>query len=290
VRISLSITNFSWPLGTAAIAERTVSVARAAENAGLDTVWVADHPIQSDPASRPDEPMLEAYTLLGLLAGQTRRVRLGTLVTGVTFRPPALLVKAVTTLDVISGGRAWLGIGAGYNGEEARDMGMPLPPVAERFDILTDTLEVAARMWSGDQSPYHGRRVHLDHPVGSPLPLSQPRPPILIGGTGARRTLRLVAEHADACNLFDIPDGGRSVRQQLEVLDRHCADVGRPPEQIEKTITTTLQPNEPAERFAERCSALGALGIQHVIVITRGRPWTDESVAVLGAAATSLAA
>jgi F420-dependent oxidoreductase-like protein len=290
VRISLSITNFSWPLGTAAIAERTVSVARAAENAGLDTVWVADHPIQSDPASRPDEPMLEAYTLLGLLAGQTRRVRLGTLVTGVTFRPPALLVKAVTTLDVISGGRAWLGIGAGYNGEEARDMGMPLPPVAERFDILTDTLEVAARMWSGDQSPYHGRRVHLDHPVGSPLPLSQPRPPILIGGTGARRTLRLVAEHADACNLFDIPDGGRSVRQQLEVLDRHCADVGRPPEQIEKTITTALQPNEPAERFAERCSVLGALGIQHVIVITRGRPWTDESVAVLGAAATSLAA
>jgi F420-dependent oxidoreductase-like protein len=290
VRISLSITNFSWPLGTAAIAERTVSVARAAENAGLDTVWVADHPIQSDPASRPDEPMLEAYTLLGLLAGHTHRVRLGTLVTGVTFRPPALLVKAVTTLDVISGGRAWLGIGAGYNGDEARDMGMPLPPVSERFDILTDTLEIAARMWSGDESPYHGRRVHLDHPVGSPLPLSRPRPPILIGGTGARRTLRLVAEHADACNLFDIPDGGHSVRQQLEVLDRHCAEVGRPAEEIEKTITTALRPGEPAEQFAERCGAFGGLGIQHVIVITRGRPWTEESVAVLGAAATALAA
>jgi F420-dependent oxidoreductase-like protein len=290
VRISLSITNFSWPLGTAAIAERTVSVARAAENAGLDTVWVADHPIQSDPASGPDEPMLEAYTLLGLLAGRTRRVRLGTLVTGVTFRPPALLIKAVTTLDVISGGRAWLGIGAGYNADEARDMGMPLPPVSERFDILTDTLEIAARMWSGDQSPYHGRRVHLDHPIGSPRPLSRPRPPILIGGTGARRTLRLVAEHADACNLFDIPDGGRSVRQQLEVLDRHCAEVGRPAQEIERTITTALQPNEPAEQFAERCGALGALGIQHVIVITRGRPWTDESVAVLGAAAQALAA
>ena len=290
MRISLSITNFSWPLGTAAIAERTVSVARAAENAGLDTVWVADHPIQSDPASRPDEPMLEAYTLLGLLAGHTHRVRLGTLVTGVTFRPPALLVKAVTTLDVISGGLAWLGIGAGYNGDEARDMGMPLPPVSERFDILTDTLEIAARMWSGDESPYHGRRVHLDHPVGSPLPLSRPRPPILIGGTGARRTLRLVAEHADACNLFDIPDGGHSVRQQLEVLDRHCAEVGRPAEEIEKTITTALRPDEPAEQFAERCGAFGGLGIQHVIVITRGRPWTEESVAVLGAAATALAA
>ena len=290
MRISLSITNFSWPLGTAAIAEQTVSVARAAENAGLDTVWVADHPILSDPASRPDEPMLEAYTLLGLLAGQTRRVRLGTLVTGVTFRPPALLVKAVTTLDVISGGRAWLGIGAGYNGDEARDMGMPLPPVSERFDILTDTLEIAARMWSGDQSPYHGRRVDLDHPIGSPRPLSRPRPPILIGGTGARRTLRLVAEHADACNLFDIPDGGRSVRQQLEVLARHCAEVGRPSEEIEKTITTALQPNESAEQFVQRCGALGALGIQHVIVITRGRPWTDEGVAVLGAAAQLLAA
>ena len=290
MRISLSITNFSWPSGTAAIAERTVSIAQAAENAGLDTVWVADHPIQSDPASRPDEPMLEAYTLLGLLAGHTRRVRLGTLVAGVTFRPPALLVKAVTTLDVISGGRAWLGIGAGYNDDEARDMGMPLPPVPERFDTLTDTLEIAARMWSGDESPYHGRRIHLDHPIGSPRPLSRPRPPILIGGTGARRTLRLVAEHADACNLFDIPDGGSSVRHQLEVLDRHCADVGRPAGEIEKTITTALQPDEPAEQFVERCVALGDLGIQHVIVITRGRPWHDESVAVLGAAATALAA
>jgi F420-dependent oxidoreductase-like protein len=290
MRISLSITNFSWPLGAAAIGERAVSVARASENAGLDTVWVADHPIQSDPASRPDEPMLEAYTLLGLLAGHTRRVRLGTLVTGVTFRPPALLVKAVTTLDVISGGRAWLGIGAGYNADEARDMGMPMPPLSERFDTLTDTLEIAARMWSGDESPYHGRRVHLDHPIGSPRPLSRPRPPILIGGTGLRRTLRLVAEYADACNLFDIPDGGRSVRHQLEVLDRHCAEVGRPSAEIEKTITTALEPDEPAEQFAERCGALGALGIQHVIVITRGRPWTDESVAVLGAAATVLAA
>lgn len=289
MRISLSITNFSWPDGPVAIADRLAATARAAEAAGLDTVWVPDHPLQSDPASSPDEPMLEAYTTLGFLAGQTARIRLGTLVAGATFRAPALLVKAVTTLDVLSGGRAWLGIGAGYNQEEARAMGMYLPPAPERFDRLADTLEVAQRMWSGDESPYHGRREHLEHPIGSPRPLSRPRPPVLIGGTGERRTLRLVAEYADACNLFDIPDGGLAVRRGLDVLAQHCADVGRSFEQIERTITTALQPDEPVDRFLERCGKLGELGIEHVIVITRGRPWTDDGVNTLGAAAAQLA-
>ncbi len=289
MQVSLSITNFSWPDGTAAIAERLAATARAAEAAGLDTVWVADHPLQSDPASRLDEPMLEAYTTLGFLAGQTSRIRLGTLVAGATFRAPALLVKEVTTLDVLSGGRAWLGIGAGYNEEEARAMGVNLPPVGERFDILADTLDIAQRMWAGDDSPFHGSHEHLDHPIGSPLPLSRPRPPVLIGGTGERRTLRLVAEYADACNLFDVPDGRRSVRRQLDVLARHCADVGRPYEQIERTITTALQPDEPVDRFIERCGDLGGLGIQHVVVITRGAPWTGDGVDTLGAAASQLA-
>ena len=288
MRISLSITNFSWPEGTAAIAERLAATARAAEDAGLDTVWVADHLLQSDPASRVDEPMLEAYTTLGFLAGQTSRIRLGTLVTGATFRAPALLVKAVTTLDVLSGGRAWLGIGAGYNEDEARAMSIYLPPMRERFQILADTLELAQRMWAGDESPFHGRHEHLEHPVGSPRPLCQPKPPILIGGTGERRTLRLVAEYADACNLFDIPDGGRSVRRQLDILAAHCADVGRPYEQIEPTITTALQPDEQADQFLDRCGKLSELGIQHVMVITRGRPWTRDGVDVLGAAAAQL--
>jgi F420-dependent oxidoreductase-like protein len=284
------MTNFSWPDGAARLAERLAATARAAEDAGLDTVWVADHLRQSDPASRLDEPMLEAYTTLGYLAGQTSRIRLGTLVAGATFRAPALLVKQVTTLDVLSGGRAWLGIGSGYDDDEARAMGIYLPPLRERFDILTDTLKIAQRMWAGDESPFHGRHEDLEHPIASPLPLCRPRPPVLVGGTGERRTLRLVAEYADACNLFDIPDGGRSVRRQLEALARHCADVGRPYDQIERTVTTALQPDEPVDQFIDRCRELGELGIEHVVVITRGRPWTDDGVKVLGAAAAQLAA
>jgi len=289
MRLSLSVTNYSYAGGPRALGAGLSETVQAAEAAGLDTLWVADHPLQSDPASRPDEPMLAAYTALGFLAAQTRRIRLGALVTGATFRAPALLIKEVTTLDVLSAGRAWLGIGAGYNENEARAMGVYLPPVAQRFDILTDTLQIAQRMWSGDESPFHGRHAQLEHPIGSPGPVSQPRPPILVGGTGERRTLRLVAEYADACNLFDIPDEGRSVRRQLEVLARHCATVGRAYDQIERTITTALQPDEPVDRFVERCRDLGRLGIQHVVVITRGRPWTDAALHTLGAAAGALA-
>jgi F420-dependent oxidoreductase-like protein len=290
MKVSFSITNFSWPGPATYIGEHLATTARAAEAAGLDTVWVADHLVQSDPASRPDEPMLEAYTTLGFLAGQTRTIRLGTMVTGATFRAPALLIKAVTTLDVLSRGRAWLGIGAGYQTSEASAMGLDSPSVAQRFDVLADTIEIATRMWSGDQSAFHGRAHNLDGPIGSPLPVSRPRPRLLIGGTGERRTLRLVAQHADACNLFDIPDGGATVRHQLSVLGQHCADVGRPVEEIEKTISTVLSPDEPASRFVEHCGSLGQAGIDHVVVITRGTPWTDEAIGTLGAAADQLRA
>jgi F420-dependent oxidoreductase-like protein len=290
MKISLSVTNFSWPGEPADIAQHVAATAQAAENGGLDTVWVADHLMQADPASDPNEPMLEAYTTLGFLAGKTSTIRLGTLVTGATYRAPALLIKAVTTLDVLSGGRAWLGIGAGYGGTESVAMGLDDPGVVERFDVLADTVDIAERMWAGDQSAFHGRRHNLGHPIGSPLPLSRPRPRVLIGGTGARRTLRLVAEHADACNLFDIPDGGAAVREQLAVLAQHCADVGRPIDAIEKTISTALGPDEPAVQFVERCGRLGELGIDHVIVITRGIPWADESIATLASAAAELEA
>ncbi len=290
MKVSLSITNFSWPDPVSELGEHLAATARAAESAGLDTVWVADHLVQSDPASRPNEPMLEAYTTLGFLAGQTRSIRLGTMVTGATFRAPALLIKAVTTLDVLSRGRAWLGIGAGYQTDEAGAMGLDSPSVSQRFDALADTIDIANRMWTGDQSAFRGRLHNLDHPIGSPLPVSQPRPRLLIGGTGERRTLRLVAQHADACNLFDIPDGGATVRRQLSVLGQHCADVGRPVEEIEKTISTALAPDEPVSRFVEHCGSLGEAGIDHVVVITRGTPWTDEAIATLGTAADQLRA
>jgi F420-dependent oxidoreductase-like protein len=211
MRISLSVTDFSWPLPTRERSARLADVARAADEGGLDTVWVADHLLQADPSSRPEAEMLEAYTTLGFLAAQTQRVRLGTMVTGVTFRPPTLLIKAVTTLDVLSGGRAWLGIGAGYEQDEACAMGLTLPPLGERFERLEETLGRAVPMWAGDASPFRGKHYRLEHPVSSPDPLTTPRPPILIGGMGERRTLRLVARYADACNLFaSQPAAGRS--------------------------------------------------------------------------------
>ncbi len=284
MRVSLNITNYSWPGGAAGLVAHLGSVARAADAAGLDTVWVNDHLIQADPTSVPDSEMLEAYTTLGYLAGQTGRVRLGTMVTGVTYRPPALLVKAVTTLDVLSGGRAWLGIGAGYQEDEAQAMGLPLPPVAERFDRLTETLRLALQMWSGETTAFEGTHYRLARPVNNPNSVRRPHPPILIGGMGERRTLPLVARYADACNLFDIPDGGETIRHKLDVLARLCEKVGRPYGDIDKTVSTRLEPDESPGAFAARCAGLAALGIEHAVVITAG-PWTEDAVARLAAAA-----
>jgi F420-dependent oxidoreductase-like protein len=288
MRVSINVTNYSWPGGPGRLGAELGALARDAEEAGVDTVWVSDHLLQADPTAGPGETeMLEAYTTLGFLAARTERVRLGTMVTGVTFRPPALLVKAVTSLDVLSGGRAWLGIGAGYHGEEADAMGLPLPPVAERFERLEETLQVAARMWAGDESPFTGRHYRLQRPVGSPPPLRRPHPPVLLGGAGERRTLRLVARYADACNLFDIPDGGRTVRHKLEVLARHCQEAGRPYEAVEKTLSTRLEAGEPAGDFVTRCRAAAALGIEHMVVITPG-PWTAAALGTLADAIATL--
>jgi F420-dependent oxidoreductase-like protein len=222
MKVSIGVTNCSWPGGPAGVRGELARLVQAAEETGIDTVWVVDHLIQADPTAPPgDTDMLEAYTTLGFLAARSERVRLGTMVSAVAFRPPALLVKAVTTLDVLTGGRAWIGIGAGYQQDEARAMGLPLPPVAERFERLEETLQIAARMWASDETPFDGEHYRLGHPVDSPGPVQRPHPPILIGGTGERKTLRLVARYADACNLFDIPDGGRTIKHKLDVLARH---------------------------------------------------------------------
>lgn len=284
MKLSVSVTNYSWPV--AEIGAELTSLARFLDRTDIDTLWVADHMIQADPFSQPDEPMLEAYTVLGYLAATTSRVRLGTMVTAATFRAPAVLIKEVTTLDVLSGGRAWLGIGAGYNADEARGMGLFLPDTAERFDRMAELLRLARQMWDGDESPFRGEHLHLERPIGQPRPLTSPRLPVLIGGAGQRRTLRLVAEYADACNLYDIPDGADTIRHQLGVLARHCADVGRPEHEVERTVTTALEPEETVDDFVARCEALAALGLEHVVVITRGRPWgATELDTVAGAAA-----
>ena len=288
MRVSIAVTNYSWPGGPDGLGSELARLVRGADRAGVDTVWVVDHLLQADPTAPPeDTEMLEAYTTLGFLAAQTERVRLGTMVSGVTFRPPALLVKAVTTLDVLSGGRAWLGLGAGYHGEEAEAMGLPLPPVAERFQRLEETLRIAAQMWAGNDAPFEGRHYRLGRPAGSPPPIQRPRPPVLIGGTGERKTLRLVAQYADACNLFDIPDGGRTVTHKLAVLARHCADLGRPYDQIEKTLSTRLEAGETSDSFAGRAAAAAALGIEHMVVLTSS-PWTADALSTLAAAITTL--
>jgi F420-dependent oxidoreductase-like protein len=284
VRTSISITNYSCEGGTAATAAYLRDIAHAADESGIDTIWVADHLLQADPAAEHDDPMLEAYTTLGYLAAASARVRLGAMVTPVTFRPPAVLLKAVTTLDVLSGGRAWLGVGAGYEGEEARDMGLPLPPLGERFEHLEDTLRLAHQMRAGDDTPFHGHRNTLEHPLNHPQPMARPHLPIMVGGTGERRTLRLAARFADACNLFDIPDGGVTVRHKLDVLRRHLRDVDRPPAEVEVTISTALSPGEDAAGFRDRCTAIAELGIDHVVVITRGLPWDERAVATVAAA------
>jgi F420-dependent oxidoreductase-like protein len=287
VRVSLNVTDYAWPGGPDGLGAELERVVRIADEGGLDTVWLSDHLIQAAPGSTPDSEMLEAYTALGFLAGLTRRVRLGTMVAAATYREPAVLVKAVTTLDVLSAGRAWLGIGAGYQEDEARALGLPLPAVGERFERLEETLRLALQMWSGDLAPFRGRHYTLERPVSSPQPVTRPHPTILIGGAGERKTLRLVARYGDACNLFDIPDGGATVRHKLAVLQRLCAEAGRPYDEIEKTIATRLPPGESAASFVQRCEGFAELGIDHAGVITTG-PWTEEAVAVLAEAVPAL--
>jgi F420-dependent oxidoreductase-like protein len=268
MRISLSITDFSWPGGPPTLGSDLARIATLAEQAGVDVLWVSDHLLQAAPGSAEDGSMLEAYTTLGFLAARTERIALGTMVTAATFRPPALLVKAVTTLDVLSGGRAWLGIGAGYHDEEARAFGLSLPPLRERFERLEETLALAQQMWAGDAAPFEGKHLRLERPVGSPRPLSRPHPPILIGGMGERKTLRLVAQYADACNLFAY-GGPDVIRQKLGVLRGHCEDVGRDYEEIERTALSTvnLAPDGmTSEEVIGLCSTLNEAGIDHLIL------------------------
>lgn len=285
MRVSIGVTNYSWPGGPQGIRRGLGDVARAADDAGIDTVWVADHLLQADPFCDPGQTEhLESQTTLGFLAGRTERVRIGAMVAAVTFRPPAVLIKAVSTLDALSGGRAWFGVGTGYHAGEAEDMGLPLPPTAERFERLEETLRLARQMFGGDDAPFAGAHYRLAHPVNSPAPATRPR--VLIGGMGERKTLRLVARHADACNLPDIPDGGATVRRKLAVLAEHCDAVGRPFDEIEKTLSTRLQPGESPAAFAERCASFADLGIDHAVVITAG-PWSADGIRTVAAGAAA---
>jgi F420-dependent oxidoreductase-like protein len=270
VRLGLQLPSFSYPGGTPELRGRLTEIAHAAESAHLDSLWVMDHLLQL-PADTgwggPDEPMLEAYSTLGFLAGVTDRIRLGALVGCALFREPALLVKAATTVDVLSGGRLTFGIGAGWYEREARGLGIPFPDRRERFARLEETVEIARRLWSDDRSPYEGTFTTLSEPIIRPQPLSRPRPPIMIGGNGERRTLRLVARYADACNFLVLePD---EVRHKLEVLRRHCDAIGRDAAEIEITNLVEVDLRDGRMSDADVVALVRAQadsGVQHLIV------------------------
>jgi F420-dependent oxidoreductase-like protein len=211
--------------------------------------------------------MLEGYSALNFMASVTKQARLGAMVTGANYRQPGFLVKTVTALDVLSGGRAWLGIGAGWYEREAVGLGLPFPPLKERFERLEETLQIAKQMWSGDFVPYHGKHYHLAEPINSPQPLTKPHPPILIGGSGEKKTLRLVAQYGDACNLFAF-FGNDVLMQKLDVLKRHCDDVGRNYDEIERTVLAPVHAGPEGISISavlENCRTWASLGIQHVI-------------------------
>jgi F420-dependent oxidoreductase-like protein len=244
VKLGLHVSDFTFPGGPAQLGNDLTRIAQAAEAAGFDRLSVMDHFFQIQYVGPPEHEMLEAYTTLGYLAGQTSGIKLMTLVTGVIYRQPGLLAKTVTALDVLSGGRAMLGIGAAWNEEESRGLGFAFPPIAERFERLEEALRIVLQMWSDDDGPYHGKHYSLERTLNSPQSLQRPHPPILIGGSGERKTLRLVAKYADACNLFSHAD----LRHKLDVLRDHCEREGRDYDAIEKTVLFNFDIGENGER------------------------------------------
>jgi F420-dependent oxidoreductase-like protein len=255
VKIGLQIPDFSSPAGPSRLGADLATVARTADEAGFEYISVMDHFFQINMVGPSENDMLEAYTTLGYLAACTSRAKLVTLVTGAIYRHPGVLAKIVTTLDVLSGGRAWLGIGAAWNEEESRGLGIAFPPVAERFERLEETLQICLQMWRGDESPYHGIHYELERPLNRPQALSVPHPPILIGGGGERKTLRFVARYAQACNLFPGPDLAR----KLDVLRAHCDAEGRVYDEILKTCYHIFDVGRRGEKAAEVVDQLGRL-------------------------------
>ena len=290
MKLGIGITTFPWPAQE--IGPAVSRIATTADEAGVDSLWVMDHFFQIRLSGLPPEsPMPEAYATLAFLGGLTRRITLGTLVTSVAYRHPGVLVKAVTSLDVLTGGRVIFGVGAGAPWNvapagpgttfEAEGLGIPFPSLAERFERLEELLQIAHQMWRGDESPYQGRHYQLARPLNSPNSLQRPHPPILIGGGGERKTLRLVARYGDACNLFDLPDPRfrSDLERKLRVLRDHCAQEGRDFAAIEKTVTSSFDLGEDRQAGAAALVAhlreLAAAGLGHVLVSPRGS-WDQD--------------
>lgn len=239
MRLGLQVPSFTWPGGQAELGDTFGLIAERAERAGLYSLWVMDHFFQIGMVGPAENEMLEGWSALAFAAGRTNRIKLGTMVTGITYRHPGVLVKTATTLDVLSHGRAYFGVGAAWNEQEHLGLGVPFPPLKERFERLEETLQIALQMWSGDEKPFVGKHYQLERLLNSPQAVQKPHPPILIGGTGERKTLRMVAQYGDGCNLFGRM-GPETLIQKLGVLREHCQTLGRPYEEIEKTALETL--------------------------------------------------
>lgn len=293
VIMKLGISMGGFPLGTDAgsMGPLLIRLARRADEAGFDSLWTMDHffqiPITGQP---PESPLLEAYAVLAFLAAQTTRIRLGTLATCVAYRHPGVLIKAATAIDVLSGGRVIFGVGAGapFNelppGRSPRDfeafgLGIPFPPLAERFERLEELVQIARQMWRGDESPYEGSHYRLGRPLNSPNTLQDPHPPILIAGSGERKTLRLVARYGDMCNLFDLPGTSfaDNLKHKLAVLRSHCEEAGRDYASIEKTVSTFIDLGQDRSAVLGHLAELAGLGIGHAMVSPRG-PWDEASL------------
>jgi len=292
VKFGLQISSFSWPGGARELGPTLARVAGTADEAGFDSIWVMDHLFQIRSVGAADEPMLEGWTALGFLAGHTRRARLGLMVGGIHYRDPGIWVKAATTLDVVSGGRAWLGLGAGWNQQESEGLGFDFPPLGTRFEMLEETLQIAHQMFEGElgtQGRHDGKHYHATRLLNSPQSISRPRVPIMIGGGGEQKTLRLVAQYGDACNVgWGNPE---SIVHKLEVLRGHCDALGRPYDEIERTTLVggirvaeggnerTYAPQQLVDYFGE----LGDAGIQHVLLSVRD-VWQTDQLELFGSA------
>jgi len=287
MKVGLQIPSFTWPGGPEAIGPTLARIVRDADAAGIDSIWVMDHFFQIRSVGRPEEPMLEGLTTLGFMAAHSTRARLGLMVGGIHYRQPALWVKATTALDVLSGGRAWLGIGAAWNEEESRGLGFPFPPLGERFELLEETLQYAHAMWEGDRGSggtFEGRHTQATRLLNSPQAISRPRPPIMIGGGGERKTLRLVAQYADACNVFGDP---QRIHHKYEVLREHCEAIGRDPDEIERSTLQSVKvalddkPGDSPAQIIDWFGELGDAGAQHVIFGVRD-VWDPRVLEELG--------
>ena len=286
MKVGLQVPRFHWPGSPGNIGSKLAEIAGAADEAGFDSLWVMDHFYQVGQGyGEPEEPMLEGYTALAYMAAVTRNVRLGTMVTGAFYRPPGVLVKMVTTLDVLSGGRGILGIGAGWYELESRGMGVPFPySVKERMGRFEETLQIAHHMWRDDRTSFEGRYYTLEEPICSPQPISKPHPYILIGGGGEKKTLRYVARYGDACNLhlgahpklrgysersyMNYRTRKERLRHKLDVLRRHCESVGRDYDEIDKSVLSPLEVSPGALTPGEvvgMCRELSEMGFNYVV-------------------------